>query len=303
MPRVPANGIEIEYESFGKESDPAILVVMGFAAPLNLWPVGFYEGLAARGFRVIRFDNRDIGHSTHLTGQTAPTTPAMVAELQAGRRPWVPYTLDDMAADAAAMLDALGIERAHIAGASMGGMIAQLVAINHPGKTKSLISIMSTTGRRDLPPAKPDAIAALITPPPSFGRDDLVEASIRVAKVIGSPGYPFAEAELRTRMEQMIDRAPYDGNGIARQWAAIVTAQPRNEKLRGLRVPALVLHGADDPLILPAAAIDTAESIPGAELVIVPGMGHNCNDALVPVYLRHIGGFVDRVEGRAQAHA
>jgi pimeloyl-ACP methyl ester carboxylesterase len=204
-----------------------------------------------------------------------------------------------MADDAVGLMDALGVERAHIVGASMGGMIAQLVAINHAERAKSLISIMSTTGRRDLPSGNPEALSVLFRPPNSESRDDLIEASILVQKTLASPGFPTSEAEMRLRAERRTDRAPFDLAGLARQSAALIVAQPRNALLRNVRCPTLVLHGADDPLISAAAAKDTAESVPGAELVIVPGMSHDFPAGLVSVYLKHVGDFVAKVEARA----
>ncbi len=201
-----------------------------------------------------------------------------------------------MANDAVGLMDALGVKRAHIVGASMGGMIAQLVAINHPTRTKSLISIMSTTGRRDLPSGNPETLSVLFRPPNGTSRDDLIEASILVQKALSGSGFPLTEAELRARAERRTDYAPFDMAGIARQSAALIVAPPRNALLRELRCPTLVLHGADDPVIPAAAGKDTAESIPGAELVIVPGMGHDFGATLVPVYLKHIGDFVSKVE-------
>jgi pimeloyl-ACP methyl ester carboxylesterase len=299
MPQVRANGIDIEYESFGRASDPLILLIMGFAAQLIFWPDPLCEGLAAKGFRVVRFDNRDIGKSTHFAGQSAPDPRALLAEVAAGRRPDVPYTLDDMADDALGLMDALGTKRAHVVGASMGGMIAQLVAINHPDRAKSLISIMSTTGRRNLPAGNPQTLSVLFRPPSSDSRDDLIEASLLVQRALSSPGFPVSEAEMNARAERRTDRAPFDLAGLARQSAALIVAPPRNALLRQVRCPTLVLHGADDPVIPAAAARDTAESIPGAELVIVPGMGHDLPAALVPVCLKHIGDFVAKVEARA----
>jgi pimeloyl-ACP methyl ester carboxylesterase len=296
MPQVRANGIDIEYESFGRDGDPLILFIMGFGAQLIFWPEPLCQGLAAKGFRVVRFDNRDVGKSTHLTGQSAPDPRALFAEVMGGRRPHVPYSLDDMADDAVGVMDALGVDRAHIVGASMGGMIAQLVAINHPDRTKSLISIMSTTGRRDLPSGNPETLSVLFRPPNSTSRDDLIDASILVQKALSGPGYRASEAEMRARAEVRTDYAPFDMDGIARQSAALIVAQPRNALLKALRCPALVIHGADDPVIPASGAKDTAESIPGAELIIIPGMGHDFPPALVPVYLKHIGGFVAEVE-------
>jgi pimeloyl-ACP methyl ester carboxylesterase len=299
MPQVRANGINLEFESFGRESDPTILLVMGFTAQLTMWPESLCNGLAAKGFRVIRYDNRDIGKSTHLMEAVVPDTGALMAAAAAGAPMKTPYVLDDMAADAAGLLDAVGVERAHIVGASMGGMIAQLVAANHAAKTKSLVSIMSTTGKRDLPPAKPEAMAALLTPPASAAREDRIKAAINVWRTIGSPGYPATDAELRASAERDIDRVPYEPTGIARQMAAIIASPPRNEKLAKLNVPALVIHGADDPLVTVEGGRDTAASIPGAELIVVPGMAHDFTAALAPVYLKHIGDFALKVEGRA----
>jgi pimeloyl-ACP methyl ester carboxylesterase len=301
MPQVRANGIDIEYESFGRGRDPLILLIMGFAAQLIFWPEALCEGLAAKGFRVVRFDNRDIGKSTHLADLPAPDPRALMAEVMAGKRPDVPYTLDDMADDAVSLMDALGVERAHIAGASMGGMIAQLAAIKHPQRVKSLISIMSTTGRRDLPPGDRETLSALFRPPKSASRDDLIDASILVQKALSSPGFPVGEAETRLIAERRTDRASFDAAGLARQSAALIAAPPRDALLRQVRCPALVLHGADDNVIPAAAAEDTAKSIPGAELIIVPGMGHDFAMGLVPVYLKHIGDFVSKVEAETAA--
>ena len=296
MPRVRANGIDIEYESFGRVGDPLVLLIMGFAAQLIFWPEALCQALAAKGFRVVRFDNRDIGKSTHLVDLPAPDPRALMAEVMAGKRPGVPYTLDAMADDAVGLIDALCVSRAHVVGASMGGMIAQLIAINHPARAKSLVSIMSTTGRRDLPPGDRETLSVLFRPPRSESREDLIDASMLVQKALASPGFRPSEAEMRAIAERRTDRAPFDPAGLARQSAALIAAPPRDALLRQVRCPALVLHGADDPVIPAAAATDTAESIPGAELVIVPGMGHDFGPGLVPVYLQHIGDFVSRVE-------
>ncbi len=299
MPQVRANGVDIEYESFGREGDPLILLIMGLAAQLLFWPESLCEGLAAKGFRVVRFDNRDIGKSTHLTDRAAPDMRELWDNVVSGRQPEVPYSLCDMADDAVGLMDALGVERAHIVGASMGGMIAQLVAIYYPDRTKSLVSIMSTTGRRDLPPGDPDALAVLARPPRSSSREDLIETGILVRHALASPGFPQSEADIRAFVERVADRAPYDPDGIARQWAAVIAAPPRNELLKTVRCPALVFHGDSDPLFPVATAKDTAENIRGAELVVVPGMGHGFPESLVPICLKHVGDFVLKVEGRA----
>ena len=181
----------------------------------------------------------------------------------------------------------------------MGGMIAQLVAINHPDRTKSLTSIMSTTGRRDLPPGNPEALALLTRPPKSLRREDLIENGMIARRVLASPGFPASEADFRAFMERVVDRAPYDPSGIARQLAAVIAAPPRNELLKAVRCPALVLHGDSDPLIPVAGGKDTAASIPGAELVVVPGMSHGFPESVVPLCLKSIGDFVVKAEGRA----
>jgi pimeloyl-ACP methyl ester carboxylesterase len=300
MPQVRANGIELEYESFGAPGDPVILLIMGLGGQLTLWPVAFCQGLAARGFRVIRYDNRDVGKSTHFVEAGAPDIAALMAKMMAGQPAEAPYSLGDMARDAVGLLDALGIERAHIVGASMGGMIAQVVAAEHPARTLSLVSIMSSTGRRDLPPGRPEAMAALMTPVPSASREDRIAASMKTWRIIGSPGYPATEAELRADAERDIDRVPFEPTGVARQMAAIVASPPRNDMLKSVAAPSLVIHGADDPLVPVEAGQDTAASIPGAKLIIVPGMGHDVTVALTPVLLRHVGDFVVGAEaGRA----
>jgi pimeloyl-ACP methyl ester carboxylesterase len=301
MPQVQANGIAIEYESFGRESDPAILMIMGFAAQLTMWPVAFCKGLAERGFRVIRFDNRDIGKSTHLANLGTPNVPEAMMKMMSGQPVTAPYQLDDMAKDSVSLLDALGIANAHIVGASMGGMIAQLVAAKHPKHTRSLVSIMSTTGNRSLPQAKPEAMAAITVPPASDSREDRIAAGMKAWRVIGSPGFPATDDELRESVTESVDRVPYDPAGVARQLLAIVAAPPRNDMLKNVTCPALVIHGADDPLVPVEGGKDTAASIPGCKLVIVPGMAHDFTEALVPIYLEHVGGFVTQAERARKA--
>ncbi|MBV9692451.1 MAG: alpha/beta fold hydrolase [Alphaproteobacteria bacterium] len=218
-----------------------------------------------------------------------------------GQKVDAPYTLDDMAADAVGLLDALGIAQAHIVGASMGGMIAQIVAGKYPARTRSLVSIMSTTGNPDVPRGTPEAYAAITTPPASLSREDRIAQGIKLWRVIGSPGYPATDAELKATVEEAMDRAPYDPAGIARQMAAIMASPPRNDILKNVRCPAMVLHGADDPLVPVEGGKDTAASISGAKLVIVPGMAHDFSNALVPIYLQYVGGFLTHVEREAKA--
>jgi pimeloyl-ACP methyl ester carboxylesterase len=296
MAQIRANGIDIEYESFGKESDPAILLIMGFAASMTVWPDRLCAGLAAKGFRVIRFDNRDIGKSQHLAALGMPNIGEVIGLAVQGKPIAAPYLLDDMAADAVELLRALGIDNAHIVGASMGGMIAQIVAAKYHGRTRSLVSIMSTTGRRDLPRGKPEAFAAITRPPQSTSREDRIEAGILAWRVIGSPGYPRSDEELRAQVTRQVDRAPYDPAGIARQFVAVTASPPRNDILGDVRCPALVIHGGDDPLVPVEAGQDTAASIPGCELVVIPGMGHDFPDALVPMLLETVGTFAQKAE-------
>jgi pimeloyl-ACP methyl ester carboxylesterase len=301
MPQVAANGITIEYDSHGKAGDPAVLLIMGFSGQMVMWPMSFVNGLVDLGFRVIRFDNRDVGLSTHLHDKGVPDIGAAMAARMAGQVHAGAYTLDDMAADAAGLLDALGIARAHIVGASMGGMIAQLFAAHYPAKTLSLTSIMSTTGKPSLTQAKPEIMSVLITPPASDSRADRIAAFLKTFRTIGSPGFPGTDEEMTAIASAQVDRGPYDPAGIGRQMVAIMTAPARNEILKSVTAPALVLHGADDPLVPVDGGRDTAESIKGAELVIVPGMGHDFTEALMPQFITHVGGFLTRVESRAKA--
>ena len=302
MPQIAANGITLEYDVHGKAGDPAVLLIMGFSGQLVMWPMSFVNGLVDLGFRVIRFDNRDVGLSTHLHDKGVPDIGAAMAARMSGQTyAGAAYSLNDMAADAAALLDGLGIASAHIVGASMGGMIAQLFAAHYPAKTLSLTSIMSTTGKPTLTQAKPEIMGVLVTPPASDSRADRIAAFLNTFRTIGSPGFPGTEEELTAIASAQVDRGPYDPAGIGRQMVAIVTADARNEILKSVTAPALVLHGADDPLVPVDGGKDTAESIKGAELVIVPGMGHDFTEALMPEFIKHVGGFLTRVQSQAKA--
>ncbi|HEX7726275.1 MAG TPA: alpha/beta hydrolase, partial [Rhizomicrobium sp.] len=251
---------------------------------------------AARGFRVIRYDNRDAGKSTHLSKLGAPNPMEAMMKRVAGETVTAPYALDDMAQDAASLLGELGVGSAHIVGASMGGMIAQLVAAKHPEHTRSLTSIMSTTGRADLPPGKPEAMAALTTPPASDSREDRIAAGLRVAHALGSPGFKATEEEVRKTVEAAVDRVPMDNDAVARQLMAIVAAPARNDLLKTVKAPSQVIHGADDPILTIEGGKDTAEAIPGAKLHVVPGMAHDFAPKLVPIYIQLIGDFAQSVE-------
>jgi pimeloyl-ACP methyl ester carboxylesterase len=290
--KAQSNGIEIEYESFGREGDPVVLLVMGLGAQLTLWPEALCEKLAAKGYRVIRYDNRDIGLSTKLE---AAGVPEMAEIFSGAAKP--AYTLDDMAADGAGLLDALGIERAHIVGASMGGMIAQLIAANHPAKTLSLTSIMSTTGNPAVPPATPEAMAALTTRlPADASMEAMIDNSVKTLTIIGSPAHDYDTPEERARIKRGIERSLYPA-GFARQMAAIVANGDRREKLKGVTAPTSVIHGEVDPLVNLEGGKDTAASIAGAELIVIPGMGHD----LPPFVLDQVADAIAKTAERVHA--
>lgn len=273
MPSKTANGIQIEYDTFGDPASPPVLLIMGLGAQMTLWDPVFCQAIADRGFYVIRFDNRDIGLSTWLddAGEVE------LGDVMAGNVA-PPYSMSDMAADAAGLLDALGIASAHIVGASMGGMIAQTLAIDFPAKTRTLTSIMSTTGDLAVGQPSPEALAALLGPPPA-SRDEAIERSVQSAKVIGSPGFDFDESAIRGYAASSYDRA-FHPAGMLRQTAAIVTQPDRTSDLQSLRMPTLVIHGADDPLVDVSGGRATADAVSGATLKIVPGMGHDLPPAL-----------------------
>ena len=275
MPNVTVGAVTLEYETHGDPKDPPMLLIMGLGAQLTLWPEEFVEALAGRGFYVIRHDNRDIGLSTKFAGAGVPNVRRVALMRMFGLRARVPYTLSDMAADAVGLLDAIGIPKAHIVGASMGGMIAQLVAATYPERVLSLTSIMSTTGNRRLPPPRPAALAALMQrPPATVDEEAIVKIGQRIVAAIGSPGYPADQERLRGRV--ICDfRRSFHPTGPVRQMAAILDDGDRRARLRGVTAPTLVIHGADDPLIPVQGGRDTARTIPGAKLIEYPGMGHD----------------------------
>lgn len=275
MPQITANGISLEYESFGDPANPALLLIMGLGAQLTLWPVELVEALVARGYHVIRYDNRDIGLSTKFTQHGVPNVRKVLLMRLFGLRPRLPYRLTDMAADAVGLLDALGIAKAHVVGASMGGMIAQLVASTWPERTLSLTSIMSTSGNRRVPPARPEAFKALTTPPPADATlEQIIPHVTRIARAIGSPAYPTSEDRLAERIARDFQRS-FHPTGSARQLAAIIDDGCRRDRLKRITAPSLVIHGVDDPLVRVEGGRDTAAHIPGARLHEVPGMGHD----------------------------
>ena len=257
MPRTTHGATQIEFETFGAPTNPTVLLINGLGSQMTRWPAAFCGLLTAKGYQVIRFDNRDTGKSTWFeVGQS--------------------YTLSDMAGDAEAVLDALGVAKAHVAGVSMGGMIAQALAIEHPARVLSLTSIMSATGAPGTLDSTPEANAVLTVAPPNpdHDRPGYLDQLVRNALTIGSPGYPWPDGALRQRAVAEHQRA-FNPTGSARQMAAIRADGDRTERLSKLMLPTIVVHGADDPLVPVAGGEATARAIPGAELRVIPGMGHD----------------------------
>ena len=289
MPELATNGITLHYDSIGNESDPAIVLVMGLGVQMILWHEEFCAMLAVRGFRVIRFDNRDIGLSSKFDRAGIPDMAAMMMAVMTGKKPDIAYSLADMAADAIGLLDALGIDRAHIVGASMGGMIAQVVAAIYPSRVLSLTSIMSTTGNPAVPSAQPEAMAVLTNRPTTTDTDTLVAFLVNAARVIGSPAYPSNKDRLITRVRSDLARS-YSPTGYLRQMAAIMASGDRRPQLASITAPTLVIHGDADPLVSVEGGRDTAANIKGAELKIIPGMGHDLPLPLVDTIADAIAG-------------
>jgi len=273
MPKAKANNIEIEYETFGNASDKPLLLVMGLGAQMISWDERFIQLLVDRGFYVIRFDNRDVGLSTKCEEAGEPNLMQAFMAAQAGETIKSPYSLEDMADDAVGLLDALNIEKAHICGASMGGMIVQVIAFRHPTRVISLCSIMSTTGNPDLPPAKPEILQLLTTPVPSE-REPYIENAVKTGKLLYGSGFPYDEVRGRELMGKVFDRCYYPP-GFGRQLLAIMANGNRKPKLASITVPTLVIHGGDDPLVPVEGGKDTHEAISGSELIIIDGMGHS----------------------------
>jgi pimeloyl-ACP methyl ester carboxylesterase len=280
MPRALVNtGIELEYDTIGSPADPALLLIMGFTAQLTAWDDQFCRMLADGGLHVIRFDNRDCGLSTKLDGQEADVPAVMAAAFADVPPPPVPYTLSDMAADSMGLLDHLGIERAHVMGASMGGMIAQTVAIEHPHRVRSLISVMSQPGEVEVGQPSPAAAEAIFAPAPTTRQEYIDSAPMWM--VWQSKKYRD-EAKVKANAARDFDRSFYP-EGSPRQLAAIYASGRRTAGLQQLDVPTLVIHGRDDELISPDGGFRTAELIPGAHLLFVADMGHDMPEPLWPM--------------------
>ncbi|MEV0200956.1 alpha/beta hydrolase [Nonomuraea sp. NPDC050691] len=286
-------GIDVVYERLGDPAAPPVLLIMGGGGQLIHWPDGFCRSLVSHGLHVIRFDNRDAGLSTHFHDAPVPDLPAVLA----GDLSSVSYTLTDMAADTAGLLDALGLDSVHLVGTSMGGMIAQAVAIEHPGRVRSLTSMMSTTGDRNVGQPRPEALAEL-TGPPAVTREDAIERTVKAFRVLGSPGYPADEEEVRERAGRAYDRS-HDELAFLRQAVGVVASGDRTPWLRSLSVPTLVIHGADDLMCDVSGGGATAAAVPGAQLVVFDGMGHDLPAALWPEMTGWVAGLVRRAEAIA----
>jgi len=295
MPRVEANGLHFEYDTFGEADAPPLLLLNGLGAQMISWDDEFCELLAARGFRVVRFDNRDVGLSTRLDHLGTFDLSAVIA----GSQP-PPYRLEDLADDAAGVMDALGIDAAHVVGASMGGFVAQLLAIRHRSRVLSLTSIMSGPGGTDNVPARPEAMEALLTPPPA-DREGLIEHGVWVSSRLTGPLH-FDPEEARRRRTRAVDRA-VSVAGTARQLAAISAAPSWIEQLRALEVPALVVHGAVDPLLPVENGRRTAAAIPGARLLVLPTMGHDVSRPCWPEIVDAIAETAGRADPRVPVGA
>ena len=290
MSRVTANGIQVEYETFGNPSDRPLLLIIGLGGQMIHWDDALCKDLTERGHYVIRFDNRDVGLSTKFDEAGVPNLIEIFGRLMQGEKVTPPYTLDDMGDDAVGLLDALRIPQAHICGMSMGGMIAQTIAIRHPSRVLSLISIYATTGNPNVPPPKPEVVGMLIAPPPGE-REANIEHMLRVFKTIAGPGFPPDETWTRRIMAESFDRCFYP-QGMVRQLVAILTQVNRVPALASVKAPTLVVHGTDDPLVPVEGGKDTAKAIPGAQLMLIEGMGHD---------LPH-GGAWPRIVGAIAAH-
>jgi pimeloyl-ACP methyl ester carboxylesterase len=285
--------IDIVYERRGRLDHPPVLLIMGGGAQLIHWPDPFVDALVGRGLQVIRFDNRDAGRSTHFAAAPAPD----FAAAYAGDFSSASYTLSDMAADSVGLLDALDLDAAHVVGASLGGAIAQTIAVEHPSRVLSLTSMMSTTGDPSVGQVHPQTLASVFGGPPATTRQAVIDRALRVFGIIGSPAYPSNPDELAERAGVAWDRG-HDETAIARHGIASLASGDRTPRLRAIDVPALVIHGLADTLCDPSGGRATAAAIPGAELVLIGGMGHSLPPGLRERLADHIAGVVRRGEAR-----
>lgn len=281
MPQLQSNGLTIEYDTFGDRGADPLLLIMGLGTQMTAWTPEFCNSLATHGHYVIRFDNRDIGLSTKMDGARAPGRLRYLMHRLLGTDLGAPYSLQDMASDAAGVLDALQIGAAHVVGASMGGMIAQLLTVGHPVRVKSLTSLMSTSGDPRLPRAKPEIVKQMLARRPKGNNPaEMIEYTVATAKMLSSPAYPRSDAEWRELFRASINRSFYP-QGFMRQMAAIVADGSRVERLKKITTPTLVIHGRDDPLVPVEGGINTAQHIDGSRLEIIDGMGHDLPPPLI----------------------
>jgi pimeloyl-ACP methyl ester carboxylesterase len=294
VPRATNGDVSIEWEERGPSDGETILLVMGLGAQLIAWPDGFCDELLRRKLQLVRLDNRDVGQSTRATG-----TPDFAAAMR-GDTSSAAYTLSDLAADTVGLLDVLGARSAHLVGASMGAGIAQMIAIEHAERARSLTSIMWTTGAAGVGQIDPQTAAKLFAGGAPTTREQVIERMVSAARLVGSPGFPLDEEAVADRAARSFDRG-YDPGTALRQGVAVLASGDRTERLRSLRVPTLVIHGDSDKMVDISGGRATAAAIPGAELVEIPGMGHDLPSALWAELADHIAANVAR--GEAQAHA
>lgn len=293
------DGIELAYESIGSDDDPCIILIMGLGAQMRVWPDSLCHALVKKGFRVIRFDNRDTGDSTALDHHGTPSLVKTWLTTQFKRKAQVPYTLKDMSRDVIALMDTLEIDSAHLVGASMGGMIAQILAAKQKKRVRSLTSIMSSATSPSLPGPKLQVLLQLARRPTPFNREASIRYTMRMNRLIGSPAYPMDELELRQLAETSFERTSTP-SGFKRQLVAITAAGDRSHLLRKIKVPTLVIHGSDDPLIPVRMGLATAAGIRKSKMRVIHGMGHDLPSGLVPQLSKLLSKHIKKAEKRWQ---
>ncbi len=298
MPAADVNGIRIEYDLMGDPDSPLILLVMGLGQQLISWPDDFCAGLVNAGFRILRFDQRDTGLTTKIEGKKEISLVQAFLRAQVGLRVPAPYTLEDLASDAVGLVDHVGAATFHVVGASMGGMVAQIVAHRCPSRVRSLTSIMSTSSETHLPPARPDALALIARGRPKGTREQLIEFGVQAKRILAGPAFPTPEDEMRAVTARAVDRMWYPP-AYARHTLAVLASGDRKRLLSSLQVPTLVLHGGDDPLVPVAHGQRVAELVPGARFVVIEGMGHDLPPGAKPLLVEHISNHARAFEASA----
>lgn len=294
-----AQGIQLAYERFGKPQDPCVILIMGLGAHMRIWPDALCQSIASQGFQVIRFDNRDSGQSSLMTEQGSPSLWRTWVHTKLKRKPNLPYTLKDMGKDVIGLMDALSIESAHLVGASMGGMIAQILAAKKRKRVRSLTSIMSAASSPGLPGPKLSVLLQLAKRPPPFNREAALRYTMRMNRLIGSPDYPLNDEELQQLAEISLERAA-PACGFKRQLAAVTAAGDRRALLSKIKAPTLVIHGSADPLIPVRMGMDAASAIKKSKLKIIDGMGHDLPPALLPKLSKLLGKHLKKAEKKWQ---